>query len=137
MSVIPLIYADNMCHSNTRINRKNAYKHLNLKIVGGGLGLDGWFEFGGKDWKLKDYLKKPTDIHFWLEDEEGNVYDYIQKSWNLVAKIRGVYSKFPNVEIKGMSKAEIKRLYKIEYVPAEEVVYKVCYKKVMGVGVDE
>jgi len=136
MSVIG-VYRDNLCHFNSRSNKKGAFKDLNLKIVGGGLGLDGWFEFGGKDWKMKDYLNKPTDIHFWLEDDEGNVYDYIQPSWNWVAKVRGRYSKFPNIELRGVSKAEIKRLYKIEYVPAEEIVYKVMYKKVCGFGVDE
>ena len=126
------VYKNNWCFENVRWNRAVAFKHLNLKIVGGALGLDGWFEFGGKNWSHKKYMTKPNDIHFWLEDEKGNVYDYLQEDWNSIAKMRGVYCDFDNVELRGVSKEEIKRRYKIEYVPTTEKTYRECFRILTG-----
>jgi len=132
------VYNDNQCMFNVMKNKDGVFKHLNLKIVGGALGLGGWFEFGGKDWSHTKYMSKPNDIHFWLEDDKGNVYDYIQPSWNLVAKIRGVYDKFPNIELRGVSKKKIKRKYKIEYVATKEHIYRDCFSAITrGCSIDD
>lgn len=127
------VYKNNYCQYNTYHNKFHTFKDLNLKIVGGAVGISGWFEYGGKSWKMKEYKQKPTDIHFWLEDKNGNVYDYIQPHWNWVAKTRGVDYNFPNVELLGVSKGEIKRLYGIEYIPAPIKTQKYCYNKVVSI----
>lgn len=86
------LYRESDCFSNAYINQRNCYKDLNLKIVVGSLGINKWFEFGGKCWKLEDFKKnkgvKTWDAHSWLEDKDGNIYDFAYSSYDFVSQIR-------------------------------------------------
>ena len=77
----PVLYCVGMCFLNAEWNRTHAYADLRLHPVVGTLALNGWEEYGGSDWSeakwleaRKDYLQ--WDAHCWLEDDEGNVYDF-------------------------------------------------------------
>lgn len=110
-------YNDGMCYYNAEYNRLHAFKHLGLKWVAGGLGMNGWFEYGGK--KGFNYKQKWNDSHAWLEDSEGRVYDYCQPSWNYYCSANGVAPDgLPlGVEFRGVSKDELKEMG-LEYIPA-------------------
>lgn len=88
---LPLTYKCNNCFINCFINKRHYYKDKNLKYVIGSIGFNGWFEYGGKNWTKKDFERRHTegsiswDAHAWLEDDDGNVYDYIFQSYNDVA----------------------------------------------------
>ena len=89
-----------------------------LKLVIGSLGLNGHFEFGGKDWKMKEFKKKPSDSHAWLEDKDGNVYDYIFNHYGECAEHWGKTVSFPlKWEIVGISKQALKEEYGMEFIP--------------------
>jgi len=88
-----LRYTPNSCFLNATYNKNNAYRNLNLKVVIGSLGLNGWFEFGGKDWSINEWKqakkgKCSWDAHCWLEDDNGNVYDYCFNDYLWVSRIR-------------------------------------------------
>ena len=96
-------------------------------MVFGSVGFNGWFEFGGKDWKLKDFEKRHTpgtiswDAHAWLEDEEGNIYDYIFDDYDAIARIR-THKKLKHTGIiEGKSKKWCKD-HGLTYVAAEQEV---------------
>lgn len=96
--VLEPTYKENFCFLNALINQQGVYKEKNLKIVVGSLGLNGWYEFGGKDWDTKKFMKKLShdnvdgfpsiDAHCWLEDEKGNVYDYIFENYDFISQLR-------------------------------------------------
>jgi hypothetical protein len=130
------LYYESMCFINAYVNKYETFKHLNLKIVGGTLSLDGWEEYGGSNRTMKEWLKKPTDIHFWLEDENGNVYDFLFGWYNHCAKVNNRYYDFPNIELKGVPKSLIEEEYKIKYIPTTEIIYKVIFKKILGFDMD-
>ena len=121
------MYLDDKCFVNAYINKFKHYKDLNLKYVIGSLGLNGWFEYGGKDWTLRDFQKRNSgkimecwDAHCWLEDAQGNVYDFVQPSWNGILKVRNrpLLGRETGI-IEGVSKEELKK-QGIEYVPADK-----------------
>lgn len=78
----PLTYTQGQCFMNADKNVRSAYSGLDLHLVIGSLGLNGHFEYGGKDWTERDWIVKGRkgqgswDAHCWLEDKDGNVYDY-------------------------------------------------------------
>jgi hypothetical protein len=110
------LYSDGSCYYNAEYNRLHAFKSLGLKWVVGGLGMNGWFEYGGK--KGFNYSQKWNDSHAWLEDADGNVYDYCQPSWAWYCSANGVSDKLPlGVEFRGVSKDELKKMG-LEYVAA-------------------
>lgn len=121
MATIPLIYAEGYCYANAYINRLHYYKEKKLKMVYGSLGVNGFFEFGGKDWKKEQFQAKidgfRTDSHCWLEDEEGNVYDCLFKEYDAWAIVRTCRRMKRRGILEGVSKAELLR-DGIEYVPA-------------------
>jgi hypothetical protein len=94
-------------------------------MVYGSIGMNDWFEYGGKDWKLKDFKKKQEgwrwDAHAWLEDKDGNVYDYAFDWYNEVAKIQTKRPLKITGLIEGMSKSELKSLG-LTYVEASKDV---------------
>jgi hypothetical protein len=100
---------------------RDSYKGKKLKLVSGSLGVNGWFEFGGKKWTKKDFEKKidgyTTDAHAWLEDEEGNVYDFLFKEYNYWSLIRTKQPLKRTGLLEGVSKADLAK-DGIEYVPA-------------------
>jgi hypothetical protein len=116
-----LTYNAGECYFNAAKNLVSpAYKHLNLHWVCGSLGLAGHFEYGGKNWKAKDFKAKPNDSHAWLEDDEGNVYDYIFDRYAEFAKTWNKKPTFPTSWcVEGISKADLKE-EGLEYVPASE-----------------
>ncbi len=131
-------YMPDLCSINALVNKHVAYKDLNLEIVGGTLSLDGWEEYGGSNRKsLQDWLKNHTDIHYWLEDKEGNVYDFLFEHFNYCAKKHNKYCKFPNIELQGVPKNVIEQKYKIKYIPTSKIISKVLFKKMVGVDMDK
>lgn len=112
----------NDCFYNTCYNKElSTFKKC--KLVIGSLGLNGHFEFGGKNWTMKDFKKSPNDSHAWLEDEDGNIYDYIFEDYGRCAKFFGKKVTFPlNWEIIGISKKDLKEEYNLEYIPAKKEV---------------
>lgn len=78
------------CLHNAYLNQQGIYKNLDLKIVIGSIAFNGWWEFGGKGWTMMDFInskrgKTSWDAHAWLEDDEGNVYDWIFEEDSLIA----------------------------------------------------
>jgi hypothetical protein len=84
----------------------------------GSLGLAGHFEFGGKYHTKDDFYKNPFDSHAWLEDAEGNVYDYIFPFYKECAILWHKNPTFPvDWEIIGCSKKDLEE-EGLEYIPA-------------------
>lgn len=88
----PLIFKciERNCFGNCLMNLKNmnALAGKSLKIVAGSLGLCDpppvWFEFGGTGSETHTVVHQftnptTTDVHFWLEDEDGNVWDVVDE----------------------------------------------------------
>ena len=116
----PRIYKDGQCYLNADFNQAGAFKELGLRVVYGSLGLGGWFEYGGKDWGVAEFSRKPSDSHAWLEDWEGNVYDYAHSSWSEVASIRGAPVRWQdNTEFFGEPKKDLARMG-LTYLPASK-----------------
>lgn len=114
-------YRLNMCYLNAYLNKTFWYTDRKLKMVVGSFGIHGWFEFGGKFWDTSDwiesYAKYGTNSHCWLEDEHGNIYDYLHPGDGSWVRIR-TGKKMPRTGIlEGVSKDEL-RSQGIEYVPA-------------------
>ena len=106
------------CYINAYINKTNIYKHLNLRVVFGSLGLAGHFEYGGKYHTAKDFYKNPFDSHAWLEDDDGNVYDIIFPQYRDIARFFGKNPTFPvNWEVAGISKEDLLE-EGLEHIPA-------------------
>lgn len=115
-------YPQDMCFYSAEYNRITAFKERNLRWVVGGVGMNGWFEYGGKE----DYdYARWQDSHAWLEDEEGNIYDYTQPCWAYYCSVNGVNPEgLPlGVELRGVPKATLRRLG-LQYVPAPEATQK-------------
>jgi hypothetical protein len=118
---LPLTYKAGNCYINASINRAHHYKDLGLKMVIGSLGINGWFEFGGRRWAKSDFAAKingyVTDSHCWLEDAEGNVYDFLFPEYQYWVRIRTDMPMRMTGLIEGVSKKTLARSG-IEYVPA-------------------
>jgi hypothetical protein len=109
------------CYSNAEKNKGYFESKLNkkLKIVYGSLGLNGYFKYGGKHHTDNDYYKNPFVSHAWLEDKDGNVYDFIFSEYGYYAESSGKKVTFPiNTLIYGDSKQQLKNQYNLEYIPA-------------------
>ena len=128
----PLTYLANNCFLNAAINKDNHYKERGLRLVIGSLGLNGWFEFGGKDWGMREFRAKHHsgyvwDAHGWLEDADGNIYDQIFNFYDEVAVIRtGKHLKKRGL-IEGESKDAL-RAVGLDYVPAAADVQAAIWK---------
>ena len=129
-----LTYISGECYYNACKNKsvyEKKYKK-NLKVVVGSLGLNGHFEFGGKNWTAEDFYKNPFDSHAWLEDDEGNVYDYIFAKYGFFAKHWNKEVTFPlKHEIVGVSKKELESKYKLEFIKAPRNTQKDIVKNVL------
>ena len=106
------------CYFNAWHNMTKRYCLLKLKVVIGSLGLAGHFEYGGKKHTTRDFYKNPFDSHAWLEDAEGNVYDYIFPFYEYCARTTGGKNPtFPtDWEILGCSKKDLAE-EGLEYIP--------------------
>ena len=121
---LPLTYNLNDCFTNAYINSRHFFKDLGLKYKIGALSINGWCEYGGKEWTKEDYAKARQrsgawDAHAWLEDADGNVYDYSFKWFDEVARIQTKKPLALIGEIRGMRKAELKEKG-LEYVEADK-----------------
>jgi len=131
---LPLVYKSGDCFINAFINKRHAYKDKNLKMVFGSTAFNGFFEYGGKTWGLKEFLARHTpgttvwDAHAWLEDEDGNVYDKFFSFYNFASKVQtGKATEVPNDTVfEGISKAEAKAMG-VEYVPADKETQTVIF----------
>lgn len=88
-----LYYSEGNCFVNAYINQNHHYKDRKLKLVYGSVSFNGWWEYGGAEWRYADFAAKHSpgsyrwDCHAWLEDDAGNVYDYVFPWYSQVAKI--------------------------------------------------
>ena len=129
---LPLTYKSGNCFINSFINKRHTYKDKDLKLVIGSIGFNGWFEFGGKDWKLKDFLKRHEvgsvcwDAHCWLEDAEGNIYDFAFEDYSEVARIQTRKPIRHHGLIEGQSKAWCEERG-LTYVPADAETSKAIF----------
>lgn len=131
-----LAYFEFNCFVNAVYNRDNAYKPKNLKFVVGslGLGVKPFWEYGGVEYKdLKDFYagQDRFDAHAWLEDDEGNVFDYVYPSFLRVAHLRNRHIKLKvNTPVEGKSK-----LYRakkgLHYLKAPDDIHDKLVGKVM------
>ena len=121
MATFPLTYKSGNCYLNAFINKEHHYKDKKLKMVIGSLGINNWFEYGGKHWTKADFAKKVrgyiTDSHCWLEDADGNVYDYLFEDYDYWVGVRTGKSMRRKGLLEGVSKADL-LADGIEYVPA-------------------
>ena len=109
-------YHDCWCQWNALQNLEKFGKPL--KRVFGSVAFNGWFEYGGPTYTLKKFQENPRDSHCWLEDKDGNVYDYCQPSWLAYAIQNKHFGKLPlGVEFRGTSKKEL-QAQGLTYVPA-------------------
>jgi len=141
---LPLVYKSGDCFINAFINKRNAYKDKDLKMVFGSVAFNGFFEYGGKDWGLKEFEARHTsgsycwDAHAWLEDKDGNVYDKFFTFYNYSALINtGKVTAIPNNALfEGVSKTKAKALG-VEYVPAsrkvQRAIFMTAFKHISGV----
>jgi hypothetical protein len=116
-----LHYQFGLCYYNACSNHSIYEKQTKkkLKLVIGSLGLNGHFEYGGKNYTAHDFLVKPFDSHAWLEDKDGNVYDFLFQEYADIAKLWNKEVTFPTEhEIIGVSKKTLKQKYKLEYIKA-------------------
>jgi hypothetical protein len=130
------------CFLNAYLNQQGIYKSLNLKMVVGSVGWNTWFEYGGNTWTLIDFVKAKKgkhggwDAHCWLEDDKGNVYDYISDTDDLYTRFRtGKGLKVLGV-VAGMSKADL-LAQGIEYVPADADTQYAIFKSEMTTIADD
>jgi len=110
-------YTFSNCYMNAVMNNVTAFGGK-LKVVLGSLGMAGHFDYGGKTWGPNEFKRKPLDSHAWLEDDDGNVYDFIFPEYDTNARFWGKKPTFQSPwEILGISKADLAE-EGLEYVPA-------------------
>jgi hypothetical protein len=106
--------ASRNCFIRAILGRENLRGKLNLKIVLGSLGLGKdkkiVYEFGGLNFTRKEQFMTTQagiyDIHVWLEDDNGNIYDVVTDYMLDVARFRRLDVDFntPNTVIEGITK---------------------------------
>ncbi len=136
MTTHVLCYQPNNCFANAYINSRYGYKDLNLKLKMGSLAFNGWWEFGGDGWTVEKFKARAEagpfgpriDAHAWLEDDEGNVYDYAQEDWSAIAKLRtGKGLPYSGLLTK-VSKADAARLgFTYQEAPKDAQVFMLCH----------
>lgn len=133
-----LLKGNGICLFSAWYNQAHAYKDLSLTIVHGSLGFGmgdtPFFEYGGKDRTVvKDFVNTlfvrngpPTfDMHTWLEDDQGNVYDVVQSEWDMISNWNGQQINVqPWQAIQGMTKADLQKvgLHYVGAPPATQIV---------------
>lgn len=132
-----IVCAEGRCWQQARFNQAHAYRHIGLKLVVGSLGMgktSPFFEFGGDTWSTVKSFKKEApdlfgrtqwDVHVWLENDEGAVYDVV--SWHVVGaamKRRKVVEFTLGQIIEGSTKAALVARGLV-YVAAPELVQRV------------
>jgi hypothetical protein len=89
-----LYHLANQCVMQCSLNKMSPkYKPLNLRIRVGSLGLgigEPFFEYGGDQYKtIGDFVNNGTmDMHAWLENDKGQIYDVHFHQWDRIATFR-------------------------------------------------
>lgn len=115
------------CFFNALINNLNYFKHLNLKFKCGYVKIFK-LEYGFKhlinsNWcEVKDTLIQ-GDIHCWLEDADGNVYDHIQEGW---VKTLKPYMHLRQFRFEKVSKQQLLVEQKMEFIAYSDMVCKIA-----------
>jgi hypothetical protein len=119
-------HANNQCFLNAADNLHGCYRHYGLRQVYGSLAMGGWWEFGGKTWGAEKFRGWPANGHGWLEDCDGNIYDYVQPSWAAIAEENGRKVTWPRRGgwLEGVSKADAQKMG-LTYLPANAEAQKV------------
>jgi hypothetical protein len=136
------------CSMQAFFNKTHVYRDLDLRIVVGSLGIgkkDPWFEYGSKDFKtVKDFMTSKftkkngggntqVDMHCWLEDSKGSVYDTVTSQVSVNVKI--VHKKTTkyktNDVIEAVSKEEL-ALKGLHYVPSDPMCSAVLIKMIQS-----
>lgn len=120
---LPMLFQNN--YLTSMWNRDHVWKKHNLKLKIGSLGFtkerDGtiWWEFGNPEWNkpCQFYNANGYDVHTWLEDEKGNIYDVFPRSFQDIAKWNECIGHFPGgLCTLGKSKEEMTKKYGLVYV---------------------
>jgi hypothetical protein len=119
------------CYYNAHYNRKYVKEWRNLRVVVGSLGLNGHYEYGGKKHTDRDYYDNPFDSHCWLEDEQGNVYDYFFDEYNDIARLWTGKTVMPPQVIAKAPKERL-RLFGLDYIPASAKAQRDIMRNVRG-----
>jgi hypothetical protein len=119
----------NMCFKNAYENRQVVSDALGreFKIVLGGLGFNGWFEFGHRNPISPNYEKKTADSHAWLESEDGFIIDFMFQEYADVMEIRDLPTKFPVGKVVMGTRKMLKEKYGLEFIPASKEIQAFLY----------
>jgi hypothetical protein len=128
------------CGVQATYNKAHAYQHLHLRVVVGSLGIgkqNPFFEYGDRHYQHISQFFRPalssfegsfgnlfeglfggSDMHVWLEDRDGKVFDIVEQNMILVAQWRklSVSVKAGDI-VEGVTKEELRRKG-LHYVPA-------------------
>ncbi|KAI8820887.1 uncharacterized protein EV422DRAFT_506606 [Fimicolochytrium jonesii] len=132
---------DHQCLAYNTVNANDGWKHLNLKIVAGSLGIGRtkpFFEYGGETWTEFHQFNRGdrVDAHVWLEDENGRVYDIVTMHMCGVASVRGKEFRLqPYRIIDGMSKQKLCALG-LHYVPSTDAIQSLILEKMKSIVVN-
>ena len=132
-------YTYKTCYWSAERNAETVFADKALKRVCGSLVLAGVWAYGSANPK-HNYKSNPSNSHCWLEDAEGNVYDYCQPSWDYEVRQaidddnHGKAYLPLGVEFRGASKAHLKTLG-MEYIPAPEATQKWLFDWASKAGV--
>jgi hypothetical protein len=132
-----VVCAEGRCWQQAKFNKEHAYRQLGLKFVVGSLGMgktSPFFEFGGEAWdKVKTFKKTAPDmfgrtqwdVHVWLENDAGGIYDVV--SWHVIgaaAQRSKVVDFSPGHVIEGLTRDAL-AARGLVYVAAPELVQRV------------
>jgi hypothetical protein len=140
-----LLKGEAQCVFQAWFNKDGKYQHQGLRVVYGSLGIgvqDPYYELGGPEFTtikqfmgtivefagvkidLKEFMntKQKLNVHCWLEDGSGKVYDIVQSNWRIVAALHGktLSSSLKSGDaLEGMSRKSLQRLG-LHYIDAPE-----------------
>lgn len=115
-STLPYQCAPMRCFVNAFVNSRHCYKDLKLKVKIGTMKWKDYYMYDEprsvesveKEWNKH----KAFSAHCWLEDDEGNVYDY----WTS-EMVEG-----KNTKVEKMTKEQIRRKFNYEYVEFNKTI---------------
>jgi hypothetical protein len=124
----------NMCFSNAYHNREAVSEALGreFKIVLGGIGFNGWFEYGHANPNSPSYEKKTADSHAWLESDDGFIIDYMFPEYQDFMNIRGIPITFPVGQVVMGTRKTLKKKYGLDYAPANKDIQALIFKNQVG-----
>jgi hypothetical protein len=130
------VMSDGNCIVCAIVNRRMVYRDRRLRVVIGSLGVCGknpfsrneqvFYMYGDTNFKTVDDFITATgnfDVHVWLEDSDGRVYDYlsrhvVKETQKLLRKTKKIASMKRGTRLVGLTKAKTRQCYGLCYVPA-------------------